>query len=286
MSKLQSPAPTISWPLDARPTVRTAGLFALHAEGFEYTYRAQFHALHLHEYTGVVRQGDRDYTLAPGTITLSPAGFDSSYDLPRPGVHWCIHFNPCSADTKGPKLALPLARPAQGQLGEAVARFAHIARLHATAARSSGPNRALLQAAASLALQELLVWFGLLGKPDASVAIAQDDDGIERVLDFIDRNLHRPMRAAELATHAGLSQNYLARLFRRRTGQALPRYVLTRRIAAARLLLDTTNLPIKHVAVRIGLPDAHHFNKQFRAIVGMSPMRYRANEPRQKGRGG
>ena len=68
-----------------------------------------------------------------------------------------------------------------------------------------------------------------------------------------------------------MTQNYLARMFRKRFGMTIPRYLLNRRIDYARHLLTTTNIPIHRVAARVGLPDPQHFNKQFRKLVGTSP---------------
>ena len=41
-----------------------------------------------------------------------------------------------------------------------------------------------------------------------------------------------------------------------------------------------TNLPVKQVGVRVGMPDPQHFNKQFRHFTGQSPTSYRSNSGR------
>ena len=84
----------LAWPVTARAQVQLAGLFPLQARGFAFVYRSPSHAIHLHEYAGTIRLSGKDYPLEPGTLTVSPANEDSSYDLPRPGVHWCVHFDP------------------------------------------------------------------------------------------------------------------------------------------------------------------------------------------------
>ncbi|MDX1683202.1 MAG: AraC family ligand binding domain-containing protein, partial [Phycisphaeraceae bacterium] len=63
-------------------------------QSFERVYAASdYSAVHLHEYEGRVRIGEQEYELRPGDVTLTPAGVDSSYRLPEPGFHYCIHFH-------------------------------------------------------------------------------------------------------------------------------------------------------------------------------------------------
>jgi AraC-like DNA-binding protein len=273
------PIRRLQWPVRARSNVLLAGLFPLEAHGFDHVYRSPVHAIHLHEYAGTIRLGGEAHGLEPGTFTLSPANEDSSYDLPRPGVHWCIHFEPQPMKGDSPSLLLPLVLRLGATQTEAVNRFSHIARLRELIG-SSGGNDPTLRETASIALQELLLWIGVFERMDAHRNVRASDLIIEQLFDFIDRNLSRRFTAAELAAHAGLSQNHLARRFRQRAGTTLPSYVLSRRIGLARLLLRSTNLPIKQIAQRVGMPDPHHFNKQFRAIAGVSPSDFRNNDNR------
>ena len=43
---------------------------------------------------------------APGAVTLSPAGVETRYDLPKPGRHWCVHFT--APRGREPTTALPV----------------------------------------------------------------------------------------------------------------------------------------------------------------------------------
>jgi AraC-like DNA-binding protein len=214
-------------------------------------------------------------------MTISPADEESSYDLPKPGVHWCIHFDPQPVSRLAPSLWLPLVlhlgEAGGGAVEEAVKRFSHITRMRALLA-GAGEDAPAFGEAVSVALQELLVWVALFERMDAHRAERATDLMIEQLYDYIDRNLGRRFSAEELAQQAGLSQNHLARRFRQRTGITLPGYVLGRRIKLAQLLLKATNLPIKQIAIRVGMPDPHHFNKQFRAIARVSPSGFRMGE--------
>lgn len=94
---------------------------------------------------------------------------------------------------------------------------------------------------------------------------------IDRVIEMIDTEMAGRLIVPELAKRVGLSQNVLARRFKQTTGSTVSAYILARRIAAGHVLLTTTDLPVKVIAGRVGLPDPHHFNKQFRRLTGQSP---------------
>ena len=272
---MPDPITVAVWPLDARPVVRTAVQAPLLAEGFEFAYRSPTHALHLHNYQGAIRLAGNEYPLSPGTLTWSPADTDSSYHLPKPGTHWCVHFH-AAAPAEGPAIDVPLIQELGPRRQEGVQRFVHLIRLRSLLAnQADAAVEAAVDAAISVACQELILWAAMLRRslsPAAPVRSAV----VDKVTDYIDRNLHRPLSAADLVRSAGVTQNYLARLFRRHTGQTLPAYVLRRRMSLAQLLLTTSDLPIKQVALRIGIRDAQQFNKQFRRATGLSPTAARA----------
>jgi AraC-like DNA-binding protein len=253
--------------------------------GFDHEYLSQTHALHLHDYHGTLRLGPRagpnfhDVPLTPGTLTLTPAGVPSSYDLRAPGTHYCVHFPPISPPS-GEALAVTLSvtRSLTLRYAEAVHRFQHIIRCHTRAVTDRAADRTVFDSAASVALQELLVWAGLLDTESPRADVSAAARAVERVTAYIDQHLHEAMSADELARVAGLSQNYLARLFRREMGMTIPRFVAGRRVALAKLLLQTTDLPIKLIGARAGYPDPQHFNKLFRAVAGVSPSKYRSRK--------
>ena len=66
--------------------------------GFSVRYLASHASLHFYNYPGVMRIGARQYNLRPGDVTVTGPGVSSSYDLPAPGFHLCIHFTLPPAD--------------------------------------------------------------------------------------------------------------------------------------------------------------------------------------------
>ncbi len=245
------------------PAIVVASYFPLSDRDFRTAYQGRTHALHLHGYGGVMRLAGREIRIAPGDVTLSPAGRPSSYDLDAPGHHWCIHFDDAgSADGDDVvRAAIALHLPGCSALRE---RFAHVAGLFATA---SDP---IARIAARLAGQELLLALARRTDP------LPEDDAAARAAAFIDRHFHTAIGVPEIAAAAGRSPAYLARLFRQRFGTTMPHRILQRRAEHARFLLESTDLPIWRVAERCGVPDAQQFNKMVRRLLGASPTRLRA----------
>lgn len=251
------------WPAAMVPTIIRAGRFPLADRDFATRYRSATHALHLHVYAGEMQLAGEAVSLRPGDLTLSPAGLPSAYHLDTPGHHWCIHFTP--ADAAG-EIALPLRLSLAG--GGTVVReqMAHVAALHAR-----GQESLVARASAALSLQALLLWMAEQVAPAPRPCSAAD-----RAAAFIDDHFHEPLTVPAIARAAGCSPAHLARAFRARHGVTVPHRLAERRVAHARYLLESTDLPIWRVAERVGIPDAQHFNKTVRRLLGASPSALRA----------
>lgn len=246
-------------PLEHLVTIKVAGQFVLSDRDFSTVYQGRTHALHLHGYAAeMILNGER-IAIAPGDLTLSPAGLPSMYHLPKPGRHWCIHFEIDQED--GPLVPVSLHLTGCGHLRE---KFAHVSWQFATASDDIGFH------AARIAAQDLLLSAARQSNPlphnDAAAAAAE----------FIDNHFSQPIGLEEIATAAGRSQAYLNRMFRKRFGTTALHRLLQRRAEHARFLLESTDLPIWRVAERCGIPDAQHFNKFVRSMLGSSPSAVRS----------
>lgn len=99
---------------------------------------------------------------------------------------------------------------------------------------------------------------------------------LRRVVDYIAAHLDRDLSLGDLAGVAGLSPHYFAELFRQRMGTTPHRYVLERRIEAAKQLMRDPRRTILDVALLSGFKDQGHFGRVFRQAVGTTPSAYRA----------
>ena len=107
-------------------------------------------------------------------------------------------------------------------------------------------------------------------------AALHGEQAVHRAADILNTRFNGELSVPDLADEVAMTQNYLARRFKRRFGMTIPRYLLTVRMQHAQLLLSTTNLPIGRIAHRVGMPDRQHFNKQFRRSAGASPSAFRS----------
>ena len=93
------------------------------------------------------------------------------------------------------------------------------------------------------------------------------------VRDFLDAEYARPIESGDLERIADLDRFSLARSFRNTFGTAPHRYLVARRVAAARnLIAEGTSLAV--VAGACGFADQSHLNRHFKAHFGMTPGRY------------
>ncbi|MGD9912908.1 MAG: helix-turn-helix domain-containing protein [Rhizobiaceae bacterium] len=104
-----------------------------------------------------------------------------------------------------------------------------------------------------------------------------DRSRIDRVLDHIHLNYAGGVSMQELAEVAALSVSGLHRLFARHTHTSVSDYLMRLKIGEACALLSATSKPIAHVAHAVGYASLANFNRQFKAMKGMTPRAYRQN---------
>jgi AraC family transcriptional activator FtrA len=95
------------------------------------------------------------------------------------------------------------------------------------------------------------------------------------LLDKIRRRLREPLRIGELARLAAMSERTFMRRFRAATGLSPADWITRARVDRARELLESTGLPIDHIAERCGLGSPTTLRHHFRKKVGVSPAEYR-----------
>jgi AraC family transcriptional activator FtrA len=95
------------------------------------------------------------------------------------------------------------------------------------------------------------------------------------LLDKMTRRLGEPLRIAELARLAAMSERTFMRRFRATTGMTPADWITRMRVDRARELLEGTGLSIDYIAARTGLGTATTLRHHFRRKVGVSPLEYR-----------
>ncbi len=94
-------------------------------------------------------------------------------------------------------------------------------------------------------------------------------------LAWIERNAHREMTLADIASIARVSTRTLTRRFQDETGQSPMQWVSGVRIRHAQELLETTDYTVDRIAAQTGFSTTSNFRAQFGQLLGVTPGAYR-----------
>ncbi len=100
-------------------------------------------------------------------------------------------------------------------------------------------------------------------------------DSLAPLLEWLDGRLDRPVSVAEMAARSQVSARTLTRRFTEQLGISPGRWLLDRRIAATRALLEETDLPVETIARRVGLSSAVNLRRRFHEALRTTPAAYR-----------
>ncbi len=92
---------------------------------------------------------------------------------------------------------------------------------------------------------------------------------------WVAERLDQPLDVGAMAEHAGVSPRTFARRFREETGTTPLRWLLARRILAARCLLEDSDLAVEEVAWRSGFGSTASLREHFRRATATTPTAYR-----------
>lgn len=106
-------------------------------------------------------------------------------------------------------------------------------------------------------------------------SIRRYSPAVQKAILLIDSDLSAPLTLSTLAAAQGLSEGYLATVFKKETGKTVSEYVREKRMKHAAHLLTTTRLQIQTVALHCGIMDVQYFSKLFKKHTGKTPKEYR-----------
>ncbi len=151
-----------------------------------------------------------------------------------------------------------LAKPVAAS--ELTANFAMLARI---AREERGPSRALRAV-------------GALMPPDARSAEKPRESPLHSALRYVERNFEQKLRQSSIATSAGMSSSTFSRAFKAEFNITFSEYLARYRISRACHLLQQGSHSVTTVGQTVGFDDASHFARTFRAVMGVSPSRFKS----------
>jgi len=108
----------------------------------------------------------------------------------------------------------------------------------------------------------------------------KDNQMILRLADafsYLESHTDRPVSSKELMDATNMSTSTLHRYFQRATGFSPVEFHTHRRIEVACHLIRTSSLSMGEISEATGFSDANYFSRQFRKVMKMSPMQYKAS---------
>ncbi|WP_239618091.1 AraC family transcriptional regulator [Cohnella mopanensis] len=100
---------------------------------------------------------------------------------------------------------------------------------------------------------------------------------MNRVVDYIEKNLSSPLPIDELTDIAAFSAYHFHRIFKKTMNENVHRFINRLRVEkAAKLLIFQTERSLSDISLECGLQSSAHFSRTFRSHIGLSPSEYRS----------
>ena len=105
-----------------------------------------------------------------------------------------------------------------------------------------------------------------------------DEEKLEKVLLYIQDNFRTKLTNEAIAKQFRMNPNYLNRIFKEHMGMTLYAAVKNTRLEYSKKLLCDTELPIAEVCDTCGYSDTANFNRDFKKLTGVTPLKFRKSK--------
>ncbi|HEX7764059.1 MAG TPA: helix-turn-helix transcriptional regulator, partial [Cellvibrio sp.] len=102
---------------------------------------------------------------------------------------------------------------------------------------------------------------------------------VEKATNYLLSRFDQNISLQELADHCCVSVFHFSRIFKTIMQQSPYKYLSSIRLAHAKMLLETTHLPITQIAFQCGFNSLEQFSNTYRQFFNTSPAHYRKNIP-------
>jgi AraC family transcriptional regulator, alkane utilization regulator len=226
--------------------------------------------------------GDRPTSPATQEIFMSYLGHEGEVLLPQDREEaqtrilcGTIHFE--AGD--GPPLValLPPLIHIKGEQGQADGQLATIIQLLVQEANFHVPGSELMRGRLTdlLFVQALRVWLESQSEYQGWLGALRDPEIAAAVM-LLQRKPETHWTVEQLAAEVGLSRSAFATRFTTRVGESPFQYLKRQRLLNAARLLRTTELPMSHIAARVGYETEAALSKAFTQALGVNPRAYRS----------
>lgn len=105
---------------------------------------------------------------------------------------------------------------------------------------------------------------------------------IDTIVEWIDDNLHQPLRIDDIARHAGYSKWHLQRLFLQYKGESLGRYIRERKLLLAARDLRDTDQRVYDICLKYGFDSQQTFTPRLYPDLQSAAGRLPQREPQSR----
>jgi AraC-like DNA-binding protein len=106
-------------------------------------------------------------------------------------------------------------------------------------------------------------------------AASPTDDWVATSIDYIHLYYKEGITVADIAEHVGIHRSHFSNVFHQKVGIRPHRYLTNLIMTEAMKIVQTTALPISHIALSLGYSDVYSFTHAFKRYHGHSPSSYR-----------
>ena len=105
--------------------------------------------------------------------------------------------------------------------------------------------------------------------------VAKSATIIDKIQSYVQEHYAENIGRSEIAAELFLTPEYLAKLYKKKTGMNLKDYINEYRIKRAKQLLKLEGISISDVAEMVGFDNFSYFSTVFKKATGMSPKEYK-----------
>ncbi len=110
--------------------------------------------------------------------------------------------------------------------------------------------------------------------PQLAEEKSHKDDRLVAMQNYIQHH-YRDISLSSIAAAFGLSETYISRYIRDKSGKTFGEHVTGVRMKKAKAMLRNSSMTVEAIAQSVGYPSVEHFNRTFKKRFSMTPMQYR-----------